>query len=1593
MFGTPPIIYNSIVSTLEPADPYFFDGGTDSWLDTSWAPTGLDMTFVVEAKIMEANGTYTTIAGVSGSSTELIIGRDDSNRLFFQVYDGTNIDNVSYTWTNDFDYHVFGFRYNSSEGPSIWVDGTEVASSTEQAFTGWSGRSLQIGKRGVNDSVFVGEMKIFKVWDEALSDSDMGTIGGDINALGSDVDLNWQKTGATWTDEYGNYDATDEGGIRLTIPSVTMTTTASISAWNLITWASPHAMTWSTTGAVSLGPTVVTNDAPTWDFSSNTGNADIFVTVTSHTFKGHTSIDLWATAGASAIKTLDISECYALTNLNLRYASLANDTDLTLPAALNSLTDFTVRGNNQLSGFDTSTDIVAPNLELLWSDVTYMKIDISNFPLLDDVRWYDSSASDPYTRQAKDAVAIQLAAGSVSNGNLDMDQASRPLTPRSKGAYDTLIARGWTIDYSRPDGIIFETTSTSSTYAPTGSQNVATSTLKWHVTGPGMVDAGLEYDSNNPTMNLSTNTGTATITVESADITDLTTFWLWYSNLVTIDLEDATGITDLNLRGNNATFTPTTIDISALTALEWFHADVMGLTSLDIINNTSIDELRIHSNSLPAAEQDEILTLLDGSGVEDGTLYIDTQSGSITPTEDSYGAYLRLKEKGWFIDISHTKDRDPKTFFVVEHSFRETSTNVRITGVYMRSDGLQLYHVTDYFEAIHSYNMTAPFALRTMSTTNSFDVTSDLGTGTSFQGIRFNPAGTKMFIACLGLDGIQQYTLTTPWDITGTMTFDGEFNSAQTVNELTVEFNEDGTTMWIGMYNNNTVYEYDLTTAWDVTGTVTYVDEYDIGGTPAGAQHMHYFSWVNEGKNAFMRFPEDTGSRHLNYYSISTAYDLSSTVVRESERDFGTIVWSAMNAFHFVDNEGIGLFGDYQRDIVQTTRSADDDIVINDLGYCYRFPGVDDHYAMGINNALMKDYNSVSFAIRFRMGGTPADDEYKALTGSTAHNFMRFDARVTVGGQEQLYYQASSGGGMASNGTITDHVLHDGRWHTIGATINAATGQMVIYMDGVSKGGVTEAYDGWDQVNDTDLDYEVFQIGDRFRGGAGFSGDISHIVYYDSLLTSGEMINITSDIGNRPTAAPFIDLGDVRGKYLWYDLSGNERHAAAAGPLLAPENRIDFRGEELLEGHGFLATSGQATLAGDGIADILTDTAYIYPFKTTTLQTLRAYDWVKIDYTIQNYVSGEIRSAIDATTSDTGTTNSANGNYSDILFVDLDDDREIIWANGATAVTNMEVTNVSINVLGNTNYTERDAAHPYDPSDTVGTNWTTSNLTHTADTGTFVVGTSSLKFAASASSVDAYGQILFDTVSGEEYRVTIVQKQNATSESRLYVRNNADTGYIGTHSVITYSATFATHTHTFTADGAQAGVRLFATVSGQGSPVSGDALWIDSLIVENIEREPDALTVKKELFPAHHPCSVVESAKNLEGPEFSINRSGTVVVSETTPYSGAYCVKMTCASQNYVDYTVTLTGMESGEDYTIVFWAKVTSYSEQRLTQQTAGGWLTNQNTAISATSWTKYTVSHTANSSTLVWNFEATVATVNSGDELWLDYISITKD
>jgi DNA-binding beta-propeller fold protein YncE len=146
-------------------------------------------------------------------------------------------------------------------------------------------------------------------------------------------------------------------------------------------------------------------------------------------------------------------------------------------------------------------------------------------------------------------------------------------------------------------------------------------------------------------------------------------------------------------------------------------------------------------------------------------------------------------------------------------NFSLSAKDAEPRAIFFKSDGSVFWFLGGgASDSVHEYSMSSSWNVSTASFVRSFSVSSQEATPT---GLFFKPDGTKMYVSGAGADAVNEYSLSTPWDIST-----ASFTTSKSVGIAEVRgvfFRDDGTNMYVLDDSNDSLYVYTLSTEWDIS--------------------------------------------------------------------------------------------------------------------------------------------------------------------------------------------------------------------------------------------------------------------------------------------------------------------------------------------------------------------------------------------------------------------------------------------------------------------------------------------------------------------------------------------------------------------------------------------------------------------------------------------------------------------------------------------------------------------------------------------------------------------------------------------------------
>lgn len=334
-------------------------------------------------------------------------------------------------------------------------------------------------------------------------------------------------------------------------------------------------------------------------------------------------------------------------------------------------------------------------------------------------------------------------------------------------------------------------------------------------------------------------------------------------------------------------------------------------------------------------------------------------------------------------------------------SFLISAQETGPAGIFFKPDGLRMYVTGSSGDDVNEYVLSTAWDV---STATFVRVSVAIGeTGPS--GIFFKPDGLVMYAIGTTNDTVREFSLSTAWDVS-TITFVRNFSVAvQEVTPLDIWFKPDGTKMYIVGSTNDSVYEYNLSTAWNVS-TASFLQSFSVNEQDTGPTAV-----VFNPDGTKMYILGDSGD-DINCYSLSTPWDISTAVF--------------FNNFYvgFQDSTPSGLFINFDTNTAYVAGASSDTV--------YQYSTLTDGIELASGTGLFIQGNLYTNKNLLVTGGTRIDGTLSVASsvalgsglsvGSTATLSSTVSMSTTTGtisiGTSQTTGTTTIGG-TAQTGTLT----------------------------------------------------------------------------------------------------------------------------------------------------------------------------------------------------------------------------------------------------------------------------------------------------------------------------------------------------------------------------------------------------------------------------------------------------------------------------------------------------------------------------------------------------------------------------------------------
>ena len=452
-------------------------------------------------------------------------------------------------------------------------------------------------------------------------------------------------------------------------------------------------------------------------------------------------------------------------------------------------------------------------------------------------------------------------------------------------------------------------------------------------------------------------------------------------------------------------------------------------------------------------------------------------------------------------------------------SLDTSSQGINPMWIARNNDGTKFYTLENNADTVFQYNLSTAFDLSTGSYASvSFSVSSQDSEPVS---VAFNDDGTKMYIGGSANNSVFQYTLSSAFNPSTASYASKSFSpSSQGSSFMGALFNDDGTSLYISLNSNDTIFQYTCSTAYDVS-TASYASKsLDYSSLETGGSGFNFNSY---GTQLFL-----TGrtTDKVYQYDLSTAYDLSSASLNSNSFSVVTQDNQPKHLVFSADDTKFYLLGQVADDIFQYNS-----------GIVFSYPTASPVTMTGLTNGTSYTFNvwainpfgwsSPSDATE---SVTPAVPQRGLIAGSyngTILNTINFIEIPTTGNATDFGDMTSARYQLSSLSNVTRGVFVGGDdtnvmdYVTIASAGNAVDfGDLIGTRRGGSQGSINNTTRG-------------------VYGGGWANPGVSNVIQYLTFASTGNMTSFGTIAGSYTGYQPASCSSSTRGIFAGADSGGN----------------------------------------------------------------------------------------------------------------------------------------------------------------------------------------------------------------------------------------------------------------------------------------------------------------------------------------------------------------------------------------------------------------------------------------------------------------------
>ncbi len=304
--------------------------------------------------------------------------------------------------------------------------------------------------------------------------------------------------------------------------------------------------------------------------------------------------------------------------------------------------------------------------------------------------------------------------------------------------------------------------------------------------------------------------------------------------------------------------------------------NILNLSNLSLL-------MTLNDSALHLRQGDFIINgsilLLNGSFIGDGSGLTDISGSSLWTNSSGAATYIEGN-----VGIGTT---NPTSLFTINGgtsyeisnaSFIEninvSAQDTKTTGLAFSNDGTKMFTIGQTNDHVYEYNLSTAYDISTFIFVQNFSIQAQ---DAAPRGLDFNDDGTKMFFPGNIGDSVYEYNLSVAYNIS-TAVFTQSIRIDTATSEdvpLGLDFSRDGTKMFVEGNDNDAVDEYDLSIAFDISTSV-YSQTFSFSAKTATPRGLRF----NPDGDKMLIGATDICEILL--YELSDPYNVSTAVLSQS---------------------------------------------------------------------------------------------------------------------------------------------------------------------------------------------------------------------------------------------------------------------------------------------------------------------------------------------------------------------------------------------------------------------------------------------------------------------------------------------------------------------------------------------------------------------------------------------------------------------------------------------------------------------------------------------------------------------------------------